>query len=814
MVRNQSTGHFDLRELTRALRIIVLLLASVLAPAVTCAQQVPTDPSSTHIFPAGGRRGTEVNVRVGGECLPPSTRFCIWGDGLAAPPVLGERVTGNYAPSPRRKPSEQPVSHPTEWKTNITIAADAPLSPGLWRLSCARGGTGGRPFIIGDLPEFVESESNSDPDEAEKIDMPVTINGQIAGECDLDYYRFQANVGDVVYVDTVAARLGSALDPVVQIFDPAGHGIAAQELRVGADPVLAFRADSTGEYRLMISSVTFRGGPAFVYRVTVSAAPFLRFAYPAGGQVGTTETIGFYSLTGDGRFQTLPQTVSFPPTTGVFQTHHGDGGNAIPLLAGNLNETVETANNNLRESATELRWPQVMNGQLETSTDEDWYHLVCRAGTTLSIECLTQPGWSAALPIVALVDAQGNLVSSVNAVQAIGGTTRIHWQPPADGEWWLRVRDLQQGIRGGPDFTYRLTVREAIQDFSLSMKADVVNVVQGARAELDVAIEHIAGFAGPIELIADGLPEGVTLEGHQIAAGQTAAKLAFVATDEARSCDVTLRIRGKADIAGTFIERPVRAMHLGHDPDGIGIESSDVDHVQLTVVHKPVFRLYCNEAYQYAHRGTVYPYLMEVERLNGFDQPIHLQVADRQIKDLDGIEIPETTIAPEQSQFMLPLYLPETMHINVQAHSNVYAQGHVAFVDKFGQQQTMLVVSTMRCMIRTLPTVVKLRSLERELSGSTDSSIVCTLVLDRTPNFTGPMQIQLVDPFPGIAAEAVTIGPGQNTAEVMIQVDQSMPHESSVPLRFCAVGIMDDDVQVVSEAKVMLVLRDREATGQ
>ena len=76
------------------------------------------------------------------------------------------------------------------------------------------------------------------------------------------------------------------------------------------------------------------------------------------------------------------------------------------------------------------------------------------------------------------------------------------------------------------------------------------------------------------------------------------------------------------------------------------------------------------------------------------------------------------------------------------------------------------------------------------------------------------MQIQLVDPFPGIAAEAVTIGPGQNTAEVMIQVDQSMPHESSVPLRFRAVGIMDDDVQVVSEAKVMLVLRDREATGQ
>jgi len=747
-------------------------------------------------------------VQVGGECIPPGTRFRIWGEGLTAPPELGECVTGHYAPSPRRKPSEQPVTHPTEWTSSITVAAGAPVGAGLWRLSCARGGTGGRPFIIGDLPEFIEAESNSEPADSQYVEMPVTINGQIAGECDLDYYRFPVNVGDVVQIDMVAARLGSALDPVVQIFDPDGHRIAVQELRVGADPVLVFRANVTGEYQLLISGVTFRGGPAFVYRVTVSAAPFLRFAYPAGGRAGTTETVNFFSLTGNGHFEALPQTVSFPLIQGLFWTHPGNSGNAVPLQAGNLPEAIEAANNDLRESATELQWPQVMNGQLESAVDEDWYRLACRAGTTLSIECLAQPGWSSAMPIVALVDAQGNVVSSVNGVQAVGGTTRMQWQPPSDGEWWLRVRDLQQGIRGGPDFIYRLTVQDAVPDFLLSSKVDVVNVVQGARVDVDVAIERLGGYAGPIELIAEGLPEGVTLEGHQIAAGQTSAKLGFVATEESRSCDVTLRIRGKAEINGKIIERPVRAMHLGHDPDGVAIESSDVDHVQLTVVHKPVFRLFCNEAYQYAHRGTVYPYLMEVERLNGFDQPIHLEVADRQIKDLDGIEIPEATIAPDQSQFMLPLYLPETMHINVQAHSNVYAQGHVAFVDKFGQKQTMLVVSTMRCMIRTLPTVVKLRCVERELAASTDSRIRCSLVLDRTPNFTGSMQIQLLNPVPGISADAVTIGAGESSADAVIQIDRSITQESSVPLQFRAIGMMDDDVQVVSDATVKLILRD------
>src|SRR5262245_51678485 len=54
------------------------LVASLLWWAIACAailttgftstahaQQVPTDPTSTHIFPAGGRRGTVVSVRVG-----------------------------------------------------------------------------------------------------------------------------------------------------------------------------------------------------------------------------------------------------------------------------------------------------------------------------------------------------------------------------------------------------------------------------------------------------------------------------------------------------------------------------------------------------------------------------------------------------------------------------------------------------------------------------------------------------------------------------------------------------------------------------
>ena len=772
------------------------------------AQQVTTDPASTHIFPAGGRRGSRVEVRVGGECLPPSTRFRLWGDGVTAPPELGEHTTGRYAPSPRRKPGEQQVTYPQEWRSQVEIAADAPLGVKLWRLSCARGGTGARPFVVGDLPEFIETEPNSLPDEAQRVEMPITLNGQIAGESDLDYYRFDAQAGDVVRVDVAAARLGSALDPIIEVLGPDGRRVTADDVRAGADPVLAFRALTTGEHRLLVSNVTFRGGPSYVYRITLSTAPLIRFAFPPGGQVGATRDIDFFALVGDGSLKILRERVSLPAASGEFWMNGPVGANAVPLVAGDLPEGLESESNNSRESATELAWPLVMNGQLQTTDDEDWFRLTCRQAVPLSIECSVHPNWSPALPIVSVTDANGGVLASASAVQTARDSLRLEWRPPADGMYWLRVRDLQQSVRGGPEFIYRLSVREAVPDFVLSLKTDVANVVQGGRTEVDVAIERRGGFVAPIELVVEGLPEGVRIEGHQVAAGQVSAKLAFVADAEARSGDVTLRIKGRAEIDGKPVERSARATHLGHDVDGVGLGSTTVDHVQLTVVHKPVFKLYCNEAYQYAHRGTVYPYLMEVERLDGFNGPIKLQMADRQIKDLDGIEIVPTTIAPGQSQVLLPLNLPETMHINVQAHSNVYAQGYVEFLDKFGQKQTLLVVSTMRCMIRTLPTVTKLRAENRELTVSKDGTVTCPLVLDRTSHFSGPVEIQLIDPAQGISADPASIAAGQARTEVVLHVPPAAAPRPNLALTFRAQGKMGDGMQVISEAKVLVRFSD------
>ena len=58
-----------------------------------------------------------------------------------------------------------------------------------------------------------------------------------AGERDVDYFTFAARVGEVITCEVMAARIGSPLDPVIELRDMArGRRMAADEVRVGNNP--------------------------------------------------------------------------------------------------------------------------------------------------------------------------------------------------------------------------------------------------------------------------------------------------------------------------------------------------------------------------------------------------------------------------------------------------------------------------------------------------------------------------------------------------------------------------------------------------
>ena len=334
--------------------VVAALFAVLSVPAPVAAQPKPGySPSSTHIFPAGGRRGTTVRVRIGTECTPRETDFLVYGQGLTAGKQLNKRLPRSLGePNPRRKPTEVPITYPREWGQQITIASDAPLGQALWRISCAQGGTGTRPFLVGDLPEHIETESNSVPSRAEQLTLPVTLNGQIYGERDIDFFRLKLKKGQVLVCDVLAGRIGSRLDPMIQLLDADGRVLNAQEIRIGRDPVIALEAPHDGDYLLRVANITFHGNAACVYRITLSTRPLVVSAFPSGGKAGTSSVIEFHSMTGrPGPLAVEQKKITFPVGEAVLRPWGARG----PALSVNGNRhATETEPNNGSDSAGEL----------------------------------------------------------------------------------------------------------------------------------------------------------------------------------------------------------------------------------------------------------------------------------------------------------------------------------------------------------------------------------------------------------------------------------------------------------------------------
>ncbi len=787
-------------------RALFVLLAAFCVSGTALAQPKPGyDPTSTHIFPAGARRGTAVDVRIGTECAPPLTNFWLYGEGVSAANVLGAEAPFCGEPDMRRKPTETPITYPREWQSQITIAADAPLGTALWRLSCAQGGTPSRPFVVGDLPEYVEAESNSLPERAESISVPITLNGQIHGERDVDYFRFSAKQGEVVCCEVMARRLGSQLDPVVEIQDSRGESVDFAEAYVGNDPLLVFRAPADGDYLLRIANVTFHGSAACVYRINLTDKPIILQAFPPSGQAGTEQKIALHALAPDGSLSVIEESVTFPADAESLTV-------TSPLLSGGISLAVDahpmvidTEPNDSQSTPQHVSVPITVNGRFADKRDEDWIAFGAVADQAYTIVCSAEPSYSDCLPTLELTDATGKQLARARSVEAADRVCRIEWRAPADGTYLLRAADLRVGAAGGPDFVYRLVIQNAKPDFTLELASDNLNLMPGGSAELTVTAQRRGGFEHPIELRLEGLPEGIAISGATIAAKQTTGKIKLQVGDDAAARNYNLRLIGKAKVGEETLERVATAFHLGQDSERASIGPLTVERLSLTVKHKPVFRLECLEAYQYAHRGTIYPYLMSIERLDGFDGEIVLQRGDRQNRDLDGVDFVETLVAPGQTESWLPIYLPETMHINVQSQSQLYCQGSAVFTDKHGQQQSVLVLSEKRNMLRTLPPVVKLRTVDKHLTLHPGSEVTCRIELERTANFVGPMRLELRDVTDesGIEMEPVEIPAGQTTATIKLRAGERLNVPPQITVR--GVGkLQEGDTLVVSEDTVEL----------
>ncbi|MFP6762667.1 MAG: PPC domain-containing protein [Planctomycetaceae bacterium] len=788
------------------------MLCCLLRSGELAAQPKPGySPSSTHLFPAGARRGTSIPVRVGAECIPPGTDFLITGRGLTGSGRLFSQVFSPAEKSPRRVPTITPITYPREWAADLTIDADAPLGPVYWRLNCAQGGTASRPFLIGDLPEYIETESNSSIELAERVTLPVTLNGQIHGERDVDCFRFTAEAGQVISCEVIAGRIGSRLDPVIELLDSNGRTVEARLSHLGSDPVVVFRSDSTAEYILRISNVTFAGDPAHVYRINIRPEPFPRLMLPGGvhSQAPGPIDLQLFSLNGSRTMLETPFRFRLPEESTGQQTWtvHDSRMGPFCVSLDNHPAMVEQEPNADPTTAQVVRTPAVLYGQFESASDRDCFRFAAVQGAPLRIEASAWPPGTPALPVLAVIRPDGKTAREVRSVLSADGIARIIWTPKKDEDVLLQLQDLRYGARGGMEFSYRLLIAPDAPDFSLEAATDSLIVTQGKSSKLKITARRNGGMDGAIQLTFDGLPAGVTVTNAEIPPGKISADIEFSARDNARSASFPVRVSGECSLKELTLKRVARFRHLGVDSEGVAVGSPATETLHLSTQHKPLFRLFCPEAYLYAHRGSVFPYPMEVERLNGFDGPIHIQQGDRQNRDMDGVEMLQTLVKTGRTDFFLPIYLPETMSINVQSQTQLYSQAWAHFSDSYGQEQAMLVLSEKRNMLRSMPPVVKLQAIDSSLSAIAGATVTCRLRLQRTSNFDGTMDVELRNPSTetGLTMQSSGFAAGADELTVSLLVPRGQA-PGPLSLRFRATGQLKNR-RIISEARVLLQIR-------
>jgi hypothetical protein len=249
-------------------------------------------PFVTSIFPLGGRVDEPVKIEVDGWNLGKAT--------LLAPPSKDAR--------PRR----------------YMVAA-----------SNGKFVSNHVPFALDSLPECLEKEPNDEPSKAQKVQLPVIINGRIDRPGEWDVFEVEGEAGQTIVAEVMARRLGSPLDSFLKVTGADGKVIALNDDHHDAasgfntdhaDSYLMVNLPANGKYRIHLGDTRRHAGKEYAYRLRIGEPrPDFelrlipsRFVMPSKGSALVT----VYAIRKDGfdgpiklSFQDLPEGLESPGAT-------------------------------------------------------------------------------------------------------------------------------------------------------------------------------------------------------------------------------------------------------------------------------------------------------------------------------------------------------------------------------------------------------------------------------------------------------------------------------------------------------------------
>jgi len=488
--------------------------------------------------PMGGQTGTTFDVTITGNHLDDPGKLSFSHPGITAKPKLDKN------------------GKPIPLQYVVTIAPDCPTGIHEAHVMSRLGISTARAFNVSDVPEVLQVKKNTTLETAMPLELNSICNAVMTNQA-VDYFAFEAKQGERIVVDCAAKGIDSKLNPVLIVADANGADLQVQR-RGGA---VDFAVPEDGKYIIKVHDLTFQGGPYYFYRLALQKAEQDEIV----PRLPAIETVSSFS---------------WPP---VGLSTHATQQEAEP--------------NNEAAQAQEISLPCDIAGSFYPAADVDTFEFTAQKGDVWWVEvaserlgCPTDPsilvqhvagegGAEKRTDVAELSDIPTPVKVSSNHYSYDGppynaGSSDIlgKLEIKQDGLHRLSLRDLFGATRNNPQNVYRLIIRKASPDFAVVGWALHMNLRNGDRnalskpialrggttMPLEVVVVRRDGFDGPIDLIMENLPKGVTAQGLTIPAGQSRGHMLITAQADAPQGLSYAHFYAQAEIAGKTVKRAAR----------------------------------------------------------------------------------------------------------------------------------------------------------------------------------------------------------------------------------------------------------------
>jgi hypothetical protein len=739
------------------------LFLEVAGPNVTSliaeeAKPVPSGPEITSLSLNGLTRGQTTVLAINGSNLLPEPA-------LAPASLLEKQVLRPGATSERIE-------------FEVTVSAAAPTGHIPLRVRTAAGISGALPIAVDSLPQihFVESSPEK------PVPVPVAISGTLSGD-QVARVFLAGKTGQRLVVDLECRRLGSGMDPVLELRSPRGAplNIAWGRPQYRGDTRIETTLFADGIYALELHDLTYKAAGQNTYRLKIGDLKLVDTTYPAAVVAGTTRSV---AAIGPGIDPTATLLVDMQhQSAGVLTSlglpvELGAAGPAPDVLSSGAVELLQEnpVDGKLQvidaQFAEKAHVPVAVNGRIARHGETDRYLLHVKPGSNLSLAVDSYNFHSPLNPQVVVLSHPEGVRQALSEERPV-----LDYAVPAGvSAIQVAVHDLHH--RGGADFVYRLRIAPAGQpDFSLSTATDRITLPRNGSTIVRLDATR-SGYDGPIRLAVHGSPE-IAVSPPEIPAG--ASKAFVVLSAKFPETSPALPITS-IHLTGTSVglEPMLQRVALAPADNRLALipESRSEMVAGLTGPSRIALELGGLPGAWFRGIDAEIPLMLKVEDADLSRRPVRLtlmttEAARTQVDPTDPAKqrklpvpqlrsLAEQSLAPGESAGRLPVAVPlEVVDAQIDCVVRADFLPH-AFSDR--------IVAAAYSRPFRLPVhdavTVQLTSNSLSLVGATQTKFPGAV--KRTEGFTGAVEVALINLPAGYSAPQVTVPPDQEQFEIVV----------------------------------------------